>query len=108
MFPYEMGGNMADDAEELQLTQRLKNGRHPDKALSAVFVRTVNKPGKYFDGQGLFLKVDASGARRWVQRINIKGKRTEMGLGSASLVSLAEARETALENRKAARKGEAL
>ena len=106
MFPDEMGDDMADDADQLQLTQRLKNGRHPDKALSAAFVRTVNKPGKYFDGQGLFLKVDASGARRWVQRINIKGKRTEMGLGSASLVSLAEARETALENRKAARKGD--
>ena len=68
-------------------------------------MRAVTEPGKYFDGHGLFLKVDKSGARRWVQRINIRGKRTEMGLGSASLVSLAEARETALENRKLARAG---
>ena len=82
-----------------------KSGRHPEKALSAAFVRTVTVPGKYFDGHGLFLKVDKTGARRWVQRINISGKRREMGLGSASLISLAEVREIAIENRKLARSG---
>lgn len=82
-----------------------KNGKHPDKALSAAFVRTAKEPGKYFDGHGLFLKVDPSGAKRWVQRINIRGKRRELGIGPASLVSLQEARETALENRKLARAG---
>ncbi|OWU69340.1 integrase [Roseovarius sp. 22II1-1F6A] len=84
---------------------RRKSGKHPDKALSAAFVRQAKKPGKYFDGHGLFLRVDATGARRWVQRINIRGKRKEIGLGSASLVSLATARELALENRKQARLG---
>lgn len=79
--------------------------KRQEKVLSAAFVRTASKPGKYFDGHGLFLKVDTSGARRWVQRIVIRGKRTEIGLGSASLVSLAEARESALENRKLARAG---
>lgn len=83
---------------------RLKKGRHPEKALSAAFVRNA-PPGKHFDGQGLFLKVDPSGARRWVQRINVRGKRTEIGIGPASLVSLSEAREAALENRKLARAG---
>ena len=87
------------------MAKGLKEGSHPEKALSAAFVRTVTEPGKYFDGHGLFLKVDASGAKRWVQRINIRGKRTEMGLGSTSLVSLAEAREKALQNRKTARQG---
>ena len=87
------------------MAKGIKQGMHPDKALSAAFVRTVAEPGKYFDGQGLFLKVDKSGAKRWVQRINIRGKRTEMGLGSALLVSLAEARGIALENRKNARAG---
>jgi len=66
--------------------------KRQEKALSAAFVRTASKPGKYFDGHGLFLKVDTSGARRWVQRIVIRGKRTEIGLGSASLVSLGEGR----------------
>lgn len=84
---------------------KVKSGAHPEKALSAVFVRSVKEPGKYFDGHGLILKVDKSGAKRWVQRIVINGKRTEIGLGSASLVSLAEAREVALGNRKVARAG---
>lgn len=79
--------------------------KRAEKALSAAFVRTVKDPGKYTDGHGLLLKVDASGAKRWVQRIVIRGKRSEIGMGSASLVSLAEARERALENRKLARAG---
>ncbi|MEX3314989.1 Arm DNA-binding domain-containing protein [Sulfitobacter sp. PS-8MA] len=79
--------------------------KRKEKALSAAFVRSVTTPGKYTDGHGLFLKVDKSGAKRWVQRIIIRGKRTEIGMGSASLVSLAEARERALENRKLARAG---
>lgn len=80
-------------------------GRRIAKALNAAFVRTVKDPGKYFDGHGLFLRVDKNGVRYWVQRIVIRGKRTEIGIGSADLVSLAEAREAALENRKIARSG---
>ncbi len=71
----------------------------------AAFVRTVREPGKYFDGHGLYLRVDPNGYRFWVQRIAIRGKRTELGLGSPSLVTLAEAREAALANRKMARAG---
>ena len=79
--------------------------RRPDKALTAQQVRGNLSPGKYFDGNGLYLRVDASGGRFWVQRIVVRGKRREMGLGGASLVSLAEARAQALENRKLARSG---
>ncbi len=92
-------------ADNVQSINGIKSGKHPEKALSAAFVRTAIEPGKFNDGHGLFLKVDPSGAKRWVQRITIRGKRTEMGLGSASLVSLAEAREIALQNRKLARQG---
>lgn len=81
-------------------------GKHEEKRLSAAFVRTVKEPGFYGDGHGLHLKVDASGAKRWVQRLVIRGKRRDIGLGSASLVTLAEARETALQHRKTARAGE--
>ncbi|KIN68450.1 Site-specific recombinase, phage integrase family [Sulfitobacter donghicola DSW-25 = KCTC 12864 = JCM 14565] len=79
--------------------------RTPKKALTAAFVRTVTEAGKHFDGNGLFLKVKANGAKQWVQRITIRSKRTEMGLGSADLVSLSEAREAALQNLKLARAG---
>ena len=85
--------------------QRRKSGRHPEKALTAAQVRAAVEPGKYRDGNGLFLRVEPSGSKRWVQRITIRGKITELGLGSASLVSLAEAREQAFENRKLARSG---
>lgn len=79
--------------------------RRPEKALTAQTVKNVTTPGKYFDGQGLYLRVEPNGARFWVQRIVIRGKRSEMGLGSPSLVSLAEARQVALDNRKLARAG---
>jgi integrase len=80
-------------------------GRHPDKALSAVRVRAITKPGRYADGNGLYLVVDPSGAKRWVLRTVVRGKRRDIGLGGLRLVSLAEARERALTYRKSARNG---
>ncbi|WP_343040678.1 tyrosine-type recombinase/integrase [Pikeienuella piscinae] len=79
--------------------------RRPEKALTAQAVKNASAPGKYFDGHGLYLRVDANGSRFWVQRITIRGKRCELGLGSPALVTLAEARAAALENRKLARSG---
>ena len=46
-----------------------------------------------------------SGARSWVQRLIIRGRRRELGLGGFPLVSLAEARAKAFSNRKLAREG---
>lgn len=102
IFKIIMGDGMADDKTAIE---RAEPSKRAEKALSAAFVRTVTAHGKYTDGHGLFLKVDTSGAKRWVQRIMIRGKRTEIGMGSASLVTLAEAREAALQNRKLARAG---
>ena len=79
-------------------------GRHPHKALSPSFVRSA-PPGRHADGHGLYLYVQPSGTRSWIQRLAIRGRRRELGLGSAALVSLAEAREQALANRKLARAG---
>ena len=79
---------------------------HPDKALTAVHVRNLKTPGKYCDGNGLYLVVDPSGAKRWMVRTVILGKRCDIGLGSARLVSLAEAREEAVRIRRKARDGE--
>ena len=79
--------------------------RKPEKALTAQFVKSAREPGKYFDGHGLFLRVQPNGQRQWVQRITIRGKRCELGLGSPALVTLAEAREAALANRKVAVSG---
>ena len=79
-------------------------GRHPHKRLSAAFVRSA-PPGRHCDGNGLYLYVQPSGARSWVQRLVIRGRRRDFGLGSVALVSLAEAREKARANRKLAREG---
>ncbi len=78
--------------------------KHPEKALSPAAIRNA-KPGKYADGNGLYLVVDDSGAKRWSLRTVIKGKRCELGLGGLSLTSLAEAREEAARLRKMARRG---
>ena len=80
-------------------------GRHPDKALTAVQVRTLKVPGRYADGNGLYLVVEPSGSKRWILRTVIQSIRRDIGLGGVSLVSLAEAREKALALRKNAREG---
>lgn len=81
------------------------SGRHREKVLTAATVRNLQSPGLHADGNNLYLKIDGNGAKRWVQRVTIKGKRRDIGLGSAKLVSLAEARDLATANLKAARSG---
>ena len=79
-------------------------GRHPHNALAAAFVRSA-PVGRHADGNGLYLYVQPTGTRSWIQRLVIRGRKHELGLGSVRLVSLAEAREKALANRKLAREG---
>ena len=75
--------------------------------LSARAAATLRKPGRHSDGGGLYLSISADGSRRrWVFLYRWKqpgetgqGKLREMGLGSASAVSLAKARELAAEAR---------
>ena len=85
--------------------QRKPRGRHPFNALTPAFVRNVSQAGRYCDGQGLYLDVRPTGSRGWIQRLTIRGRRTELGLGGFPLVSLKEAREKAFANRKLARDG---
>ena len=74
--------------------------------LSARAVSTITKPGLRADGACLYLRVDASGARRWAFIFRWHGKRKELGLGSFLTVSLADARERAREARRAILEGE--
>ncbi len=73
--------------------------------LTARFAATVKKPGRHGDGNGLYLMVKPGGSRSWVLRTFVRGRRCDMGLGGYPLVSLAEARAAAFENRKLARAG---
>ncbi len=91
----------------LQARPRLTKpkGRHPKHALSTAFVRNVNRAGRFCDGDGLYLEVQPTGTRSWIQRLSIRGKRRELGLGGFPLVSLKEARAQAFANRRLARAG---
>ena len=68
--------------------------------LTALAVDRAKRRGYYGDGGGLFLQVSASGAKSWVFRFKEFGRLREMGLGPTHTVSLAEARQKALECRK--------
>jgi len=68
--------------------------------LSAKQVQGASNPGHYCDGLGLYLQVGSAGSKSWVLRYKIGGKGREMGLGSLTVVSLAEARAKAAEHRK--------
>ena len=82
------------------------------RQLSAAFVRTVRRPGRYGDGRGgyglsLLVKPTANGrlSKSWAQRLRINGKPFNLGLGAYPIVTLAEARAKALANRRDVEKG---
>ena len=56
--------------------------------------------GRHVDGRGLMLVVKPSGARSWVLRYQLNGRRHDMGLGPYPEVTLARAREKALDARR--------
>ncbi len=80
------------------------SGKHPEKRLTAVAVKNA-KPGKYADGNGLYLVVEESGSKHWILRTVIRGRRCELGLGGVLTIPLSEAREEAARLRRLARKG---
>lgn len=77
------------------------------RALNRLTDRAVrNFPaGFHADGGGLYLNVSPSGARSWILRTLVHGKRRDMGLGGWPVISLADARDKALAYRKVARNG---
>ena len=82
------------------------------RMLSATFVRNVNLPGRYGDGRGglglsLLVKPASRGgfSKSWSQSVRLAGKPTSIGLGRYPVVTLAMARERALENARAIAEG---
>lgn len=78
------------------------------RPLTFAKIKSLTKPGSYGDGGTLYLRIAPGGSKQWVQRLVIRGRRHDLGLGGWPLVSLQEAREAAFENRKQARRGEDL
>ena len=78
--------------------------------LNPTRIAALNAPGRYGDGNGLYLEVDRpvgsqKPLKRWIQRIVIQGRRRDLGLGSLRDVSLKEARERTAHNRASVRNG---
>lgn len=93
--------------------------------LTARFVQNA-KPGRHGDGHGLYLLVGETGCRSWMIRVQVKGKRRDLGLGGVQVqpfvhtstigtgipleekshLTLAEAREMAVRMRNVAKTGQ--
>ena len=69
-------------------------------SLTATSVKAAKEPGRYGDGDGLFLLVGKRGGKSWMVRIQKDGRRRDIGLGSASKVPLKLARQRAGEVRE--------
>ena len=67
--------------------------------MTAAKVGNLNNPGRYCDGEGLYLNIGMRGSKSWVQRISIDGIRRDIGLGEYPTVSLAEAGDLARRNK---------
>ena len=80
-------------------------GPHPHNKLSPLAVKALKKPGRYSDGNGLYLVISPTASKKWILRTIVQGTRTDIGLGGHSTTTLAEAREEAARLRKIARKG---
>jgi len=74
--------------------------------LTARRVETEKAPGLYGDGGGLYLQVAKAGAKTWIYRFKLRDRpRRDMGLGSAKVFSLAEARKKAAAARRLVAEG---
>jgi integrase len=81
-----------------------RNGKPLDvKTLEALKPRAALY--RVSDGGGLLLEVRPSGAKIWLCRLTVDGRRRDMGLGGYPVVTLAAARAAALAARRLAREG---
>jgi integrase len=70
------------------------------KSPTAKELAKLTKPGRYAVGHGAYLQISEWGTRAWVFRYIRKGRARHVGMGSATYVTLAEAREKAFEYRR--------
>lgn len=73
--------------------------------LTKRFIESDLEPGRYNDGNGLYLVVTPRGSKQWILRTRIRGKQTDLGLGGLSYTPLPDARRKAYELRAVARNG---
>ena len=77
------------------------------RGLTVKQVGELSRPGRYSDGNELYLHVREGGSKQWIVRHTAAGhKRRDIGIGPADAVSLADARIEALEIKKTIRAGD--
>jgi Arm DNA-binding domain len=74
--------------------------------LTALSITRKKAAGYYADSDGLYLQVTSSGAKSWLYRFMLTGRRREMGLGALCEVSLVEARTRATTARQLVKAGQ--
>jgi integrase len=74
-------------------------GAHIGGRLTVAKIKAAG-PGKHPDGANLWLQVGPNGSRSWYLRFTLNGRSREMGLGPYPLVSLSEARDKAMAQRR--------
>ena len=92
--------------------QNGSNKKPRPKRLSPSFAKTVKEPGVYGDGRGghgfqmvVTRKANGELNKYFRQRVTVHGKQKTISIGAYPLVTLAEAREKAIENARIARAG---
>ena len=83
-----MWGRYAKETNSTRVEQKMKAGHHYDVG-----------------GTGLHIYVRKSGSKSWSQKIRFGSKQLELGLGNYPMISLAEARRIAAENKAMAQRG---
>jgi integrase len=94
-----------DAASGVSTASGKKTARYSSR-MTAAFVKKVRTAGRSGDGDGLYLIVDPSLAKRWVLRVQVSGRRRDVGLGGTKTVTLAQAREIAHDIRSKAKAGD--
>jgi integrase len=83
--------------------RRLGEGSYPmARPINRLSARTVQTAatGYHADGAGLYLLVTNEDTASWVFRYTLRGRKREMGLGPATLYTLAQARQRRDEQRR--------
>ena len=103
--PIEERLTMTNDLQAIKSGSRRGRpaSKHTWNKLTPISIRAFIKPGAYADGGGLYLSVAHAESRSWIFRVQVKGKRREIGLGSLRDYGLAEARDRRDICRKAVR-----
>ena len=75
------------------------------RKLTIDMIKGLSEPGRYSDGERLLLQISPSGGKSWLMRVQINGRRRDIGPGEVRHFSLRNARLEAAAIKKLAASG---